>query len=233
MFLRIAFALSLTLALLLLTLQFFLTPLYLEMEYDYAGFPAPPPPVTSDQRYFAAQAFLSYLNVEVGGATLESLGELRFDNAPFFDDADLACMLRAKSVRAGLFASTFGAGVLAIALGLVMAVDDFERARRTVILTAFAACVIYTGFSVIVQVGFARLAPQLLSQFAGSGCQPAAVRGLAQVFPSMIFYDGLVLLALFARFAAALVALLAWAFGFVARRYGHLGARHASPLRPS
>src|SRR5947207_3369972 len=127
MFLRIAFALSLTLALLLLTLQFFLTPLYLEMEYDYAGFPAAAPPVTSDQRDFAAQAFLSYLNVEVGGATLDSLGELRFGAAPFFNDADLACMLRAKAVRAGLFAATFGAGILTIALGLLIAVDDFAR----------------------------------------------------------------------------------------------------------
>src|ERR671933_529931 len=96
-FLPLAFAVSLCLALLLLTLQFFLTPIYLEMEYEFAGFP-PPRPLTSDERYVAAQAFLSYLNVELGGATLLSLSELRFDSQPFFNGDDLACILRAKDL---------------------------------------------------------------------------------------------------------------------------------------
>jgi hypothetical protein len=215
--LRIGFGIALTLALCLLTLQFFLTPVYLEMEYEYSGFPPPPPPVSGDERYFAAQAVLSYLNVEVGGATLQSLSELRFGDRSFFNDADLACILRAKELRASLFGATFGAGVLAIALGLWMAVGDFEQARRSVILAAFAAALAYTALSLWARWAYAGSAPSLLSLFAGGGCRPVEVQGLPQIFPPAIFYDGIVLLALLARYAAALVALLAWAFGFVVR----------------
>ena len=90
-----ALGLSLFFTLLLLTLQYFLSPLYLELEYEHAGFP-PPRAISADERYIAAQALLSYLNVEVGGASLLSLGELQFGGRPFFNDSDLACSFRAK-----------------------------------------------------------------------------------------------------------------------------------------
>ncbi len=217
MVLRLAFAISLAVALLLLTLQFFLTPVFLEMEYEYAGFPAPPRPLTSDQRYIAAQAFLSYLNVEIGGATLRTLSELKFDGTPFFNESDLSCVFRAKELRASFFGYTFIAGVLTIALGLFMAVGDFERARRTVIVSALGAILLYTGLSVVVRVGFANLTPPLLSVVASATCDPARVSGLPQIFPPMIFADALISWMLIARYAAAAVALFAWLFGFVVR----------------
>src|SRR5438105_11384091 len=100
---RIAFGACLCLALLMLTVQFFLSPLFLEMEYEYASFPPPPGPLSRAERYTAAQALLSYLNVEIGGATLLSLSELRFGAQPFFNDADLACIFRAKELRGTVF----------------------------------------------------------------------------------------------------------------------------------
>ena len=71
MLIRLAFGASLCAALLLVTLQFFLSPLYLEMEYEYTGFPSSRG-LSGAERYTAAQALLSYLNVENGGATLRS-----------------------------------------------------------------------------------------------------------------------------------------------------------------
>jgi len=147
MLIRLAFGTSLCLALLLVTLQFFLSPLYLEMEYEYSGFP-PPRAVDTGQRYTASQALLSYLNVENGGATLRSLSELRFSAQPFFNEADQACIFRAKELRGTAFGMTFSMGVAAIALGLFMAADDFTRARRTVLAATLGAFFAYTLLSV-------------------------------------------------------------------------------------
>ncbi|MBI3732393.1 MAG: hypothetical protein HY259_02910, partial [Chloroflexi bacterium] len=214
--LRLSFGAALGLALLLLTLQFFLTPVYLEMEYEFAGFP-PPSPLTSDQRYTAAQAFLSYLNVEIGGATLLSLSELRFDHQPFFANDDLACILRAKAVRGSAFGLTFVMGLAAIALWLFMAADDFERARRALITSAAALILIYTAFSLLARFAFPALAPLLAMALAAGSCAPARAAGLAQLFPADIVRDALVLLALFARFEAAVIIAGAWGFGKLMR----------------
>jgi hypothetical protein len=219
MIIRLAFGASLAIALLLLTLQYFLTPLYLEMEYEFAGFP-PARPLSDDQRYIASQSFLSYLNVENGGATLLSLSELKFGSQPFFNDTDLACIFRAKELRGTAFALTFGAGIAAIALGLLMAADDFTKARRMVIGGAFGAFLAFTLLSILARVFFGAIAPILLSALASETCDPSATSGLALIFPPAIFQDALVLLALFARFAAAGVALAAWLFGWVARAAG-------------
>ena len=215
MLIRIAFGASLCLALLLLTLQFFLSPLYLEMEYEYRGFP-PPRPLSDDQRYTASQAFLSYLNVENGGATLLSLGELRFGPQPFFNDDDLGCIFRAKELRGTAFGLTFAAGVAAIALGLFMAADDFTKARRTVLAGAVGAFFACSLLSVLARFFFPGMSPWLLSLMAGASCDPSATSGLPLIFPPPIFQDGLVLLALFTRFGAAAVALAAWLFGRLA-----------------
>lgn len=217
-FLPLGFVVALCLALLLLTLQFFLTPIYLEMEYEYAGFPSPRA-LTSDQRYIAAQAFLSYLNVEIGGATLLALSELKFDAQPFFTEDDLGCILRAKELRASLFGWTFVMGVVAIALGLFMAADDFERARQTVMVSAVAAILIYTLLSLVARLAFDQVMPLLLSLMQNETCAPTRVQGLPQLFPPAIFRDALVLLALFARFEAAFIALLAWLFGAAVQRW--------------
>jgi len=216
MLIRLAFGASLCAALLLLTLQFFLSPLYLEMEYEFPGFP-PPRPLTDDQRYTASQALLSYLNVENGGATLGSLGELRFGAQPFFNDDDLACIFRAKELRGSAFGLTFAAGVAAIALGLFMAADDFTKARRTVVAGAVGAFFTCTLLSVLARLFFPGIAQPLLSLMAAEACVPVATGGLPLIFPPAIFQDGLVLLALFTRFAAAAVALAAWLFGRLAR----------------
>jgi hypothetical protein len=213
MTMRLAFGASLCIALLLLTLQFFLSPLYLEMEYEYAGFP-PARALSGDQRYIAAQAFLSYLNVENGGATLLSLGELRFGSRPFFNDTDLACIFRAKELRGTVFGLLFGAGIAAIALGLFMAADDFTKARRTVVAGAVGAFFACTLLSLLARLFFPAIAPLLLSVIASGTCDPSATNGLGLIFPPAIFQDGLILLALFARFAAVGVALAAWAFGW-------------------
>src|SRR5512143_2528771 len=92
------FTVLLAAALLLVTLQYFLSPLYLELEYEYPGFP-PVRTITRDERYTASQALLSYLNVEQGGASLLSLEELQFGGRQFFNDVDLACIFRAKELR--------------------------------------------------------------------------------------------------------------------------------------
>jgi hypothetical protein len=215
MLIRLAFGASLCVALLLLTLQFFLSPLYLEVEYDYPGFP-PPRPLSDDERYTASQAFLSYLNVENGGATLLSLGELRFGAQPFFNEDDLACIFRAKELRGTAFGLTFAAGVAAIALGLFMAADDFTKARRTVVAGAVGAFFACTLLSVLARFFFPAIAPLLRSLMAAETCDPGATGSLALIFPPAIFQDGLVLLALFTRFAAAAVALAAWLFGRLA-----------------
>ena len=55
-------------------------------------------------------------------------------------------------------AADFVAGVLTIALGLFMAVGDFERARRTVIVGALGTVLFYTLLSLIARVGFERIA---------------------------------------------------------------------------
>jgi len=216
MLIRLAFGASLCAALLLLTLQFFLSPLYLEMEYGYPGFP-PPRPLTDDERYTASQAFLSYLNVENGGATLLSLAELSFGAQPFFNEDDQACIFRAKELRGTAFGLTFALGVLAITLGLFMAVDDFTKARRAVIAGAVGAFFACTVLSVLARYFFPAIAPLLLSLMAGEACDPSATSGLPLIFPPAIFQDGLVLLALFTRFAAVAVALAAWLFGLLAR----------------
>src|SRR2546423_629033 len=96
-------------------------------------------------------------------------GTRQYASATATTKAVRACMRRAKEVRAGLFAAPFGAGVWAIPLGFVRAVDDFERARRAVIGSAFAACIIYTAIGVTIRFGFARLPPPLLALLAGSG----------------------------------------------------------------
>ncbi len=214
--LPIAFGVSFGLALLLLTLQFFLTPLYLEMEYEYPNFPAPQP-LSSDQRYIASQSFLSYLNVETGGATLLSLSELRFDQQPFFSDGDLACIFRAKELRASAFGLTFVLGIVAIAAGLFIAADDFERARRMLILSAFGACLAYTAISVLARLAFDPLASLLFALISSPTCTAGAVRGLPEIFPPAIFRDALVLMALFARFGAVVLGAAAWLFGRMAR----------------
>lgn len=214
---RIAFAASLSIALLLLTLQFFLSPLYLEIEYEYPGFP-PPEPLSRTQRYTAAQALLSYLNVENGGATLLSLSELSFGDRPFFDDADTACIFRAKQLRGTAFGLTFAMGVAAIALGLLMAVDDFTRARRMVLAGAVGAALAYTLLSVAARAFFPVMDSWLLAFMADGACNPGATSGLPLIFPPAIFQDGIVLLALFARFGAAAIALAAWLFGLLLRR---------------
>src|SRR6476646_3686423 len=94
----IGFGLSFGTALLLLTMQYLLSPLYLELEYEFAGFP-PPRGIDREERYVASQAFLSYLNVENGGATLLSLSGLHFDNQRFFSEGDLSCIFHAKELR--------------------------------------------------------------------------------------------------------------------------------------
>ena len=217
MLIRLAFGASLCLALLLLTLQFFLSPPYLEMEYDFAGFP-PPRAIDAGQRFTASQALLSYLNVENGGATLLSLSELRFGAQPFFNEADQACIFRAKELRGTALGMTFTMGVAAIALGLFMAADDFTGARRTVLAAALGAFFAYTLLSVAARVFFPWLLPPLLALMANGTCDPSATFGLPLLFPPDIFQDGLVLLALFARFGAAAIALAAWLFGLAARR---------------
>ena len=167
----------------------------------------------SDSESSASQAFLSYLNVENGGATLLSLGDLRFGPRPFFDDADLACIFRAKELRGLAFGVTFAAGIAAIALGLFMAADDFTSARRAVIGGAWAAFFACTLLSLLARFFFPTIAPLLLGFMAGPACDPAATSGLPLIFPAVIFQDGLVLLALFTRFGAVAIALAAWLFG--------------------
>jgi hypothetical protein len=215
--LTFSFSVTLSLALLLLTLQFFLTPLYLEMEYEFAGFPASRP-LTSDERYIAAQAFLSYMNVEIGGATLLSLSEIKHAAQPLFNADDLGCILRAKELRATAFGLTFVTGLVTIAIGLFLAVDDFERTRHIVIVGALTAILVFTGLSLLVRFFFEALTPLLLALIAGDSCAPATVSGLPLIFPPMIFRDALILLALFARFVALFVAVLAFLFGFISRR---------------
>jgi len=214
---RLAFGASLCLALLLVTVQFFLSPLYLEMEYDYSGFP-PPRAIDAGQRYTASQALLSYLNVENGGATLLSLAELRFGAEPFFNDDDQACIFRAKELRGTAFGMTFAMGVAAIALGLFMAADDFTKARQTVLAGAASAFFAYTLLSIAARLFFPSLVPALLALMADGNCDPSATGGLPLLFTPAIFQDGLVLLALFARFGAAAIALAAWLFGVAVRR---------------
>ena len=214
--LPVAFGADVCAALLLVALQFFLSPLYLEMEYEYVGFPAPQR-ISRDHRYVASQAFLSYLNVELGGATLLALGELRFGASPFFDESDLACIFRAKELRGTAFGLTFALGAAAIALGLLMAADDFDRARRVVIVSAFACILVYTLLSLLARFAFDAVAPSLLAVVTSETCVPTDVSGLPQIFPPMIFRDALVLLALFARFAAVFVVALAWVFGWAIR----------------
>ena len=214
--LPIGFGAAFGLALLLLTLQFFLTPLYLEIEYEYPGFP-PPQPLSSDQRYTASQAFLSYLNVEGGCATLLSLSELSFGRQPFFSDGDLACIFRAKELRASAFGLTFVLGVVTIAAGLFIAADDFDRARRAVLISAFCACLAYTALSIVGRLAFDQLSPLLFSLISSSSCTAGAVRGLPEIFPPAIFRDAFVLMALFARFEAVVLGAAAWLFGRLAR----------------
>jgi hypothetical protein len=213
----IGFGAAFGMALLLATAQYFLSPLYLEMEYEYGGFP-PPRPLSRDERYVASQAFLSYLNVENGGATLLSLGELRFASQPFFTEADLACVFRAKELRGSVFGLTFVLGIATIALGLFTAADDFDRARRMLLLSVFGVCLAYTLLSVLARVAFSGLAPLLAPLFASETCVLADVRGLPLIFPTEIFRDGLVLLALFARIEALAIGAAGWLFGLLVGR---------------
>lgn len=218
------FTLLMTVALLLVTLQYFLSPLYLELEYEFAGFP-PARVISRDDRYVASQALLSYLNVEQGGATLLSLEEMQFGGARFFNDSDLACIFRAKELRGYAFALTFVSGAVAIALGLFLAAGDFSRMRRHVMFSGFIAILFCTALSLMAQFAFGPLSAYLLSLVAGYACVPAETGGLPLIFPPQIFRDGIALLALFSRgFALALIA-LAWLFGFV--------ARWLSPARPA
>ncbi len=215
--LALAFGATLCLALLLLTLQFFLTPAYLEMEYEFVGFPSPHP-LSGDQRYIAAQSFLSYLNVEIGGATLLALSQLQFGNQLFFNEDDLGCILRAKEVRGAAFGLTFLMGAVTIALWLFMAVDDFDWALRVLITAAAAGILIYTALSLLTRFFFPSLVPLLLNVVTTSTCVATQVRGFAQIFPSMIFYDGLILMFLFTRMEAAIIMLSAWLAGALMHR---------------
>lgn len=210
------FTVLLAAALLLVALQYFLSPLYLELEYEFSGFP-PVRAITRDERYIASQALLSYLNVEQGGATLLSLEELRFNGRPFFTGADLACIFRAKELRGYAFALSFVAGAAAIAIGLFLAAGDFSRMRRHVMLSAFAAILVFTALSVLAQFAFGPLSAFLLSFAAGGTCVPSETAGLPVIFPPAIFRDGLVLLALLSRLLALAVIVLAWLFGLVVR----------------
>ncbi len=219
-----AFTVLLAAALLLGALQYFLSPLYLELEYEYAGFP-PAQTITRDERYTASQALLSYLNVEQGGATLLSLEELRFGGRPFFSDGDLACIFRAKELRGYAFALTFVTGAAAIALGLFLAAGDFSRMRRHVMLSAYIAILSYTALSILAQFWFGPLSAFLLPFVASGTCVPSATAGLSIIFPPAIYRDGLVLLALFSRFLALAVIVLAWLFGSVV---GRLSRPHAA-----
>ncbi|MBI5876720.1 MAG: hypothetical protein HZB53_03640 [Chloroflexi bacterium] len=211
------FALLLMAALLLVTLQYFLSPPYLELEYEYAGFP-PVRAISRDDRYVASQALLSYLNVEQGGASLLTLEELQFDGRPFFSPGDLACIFRAKELRGYAFALTFVSGAAAIALGLFLAAGDFNRMRRHVMFSAFVAILLFTALSLMAQYAFGQLSAYLLSLAAGGACVPAETAGLPIIFPPAIFRDGVALLALFSRGLALIIIVLAWLFGFVARR---------------
>jgi hypothetical protein len=214
--LRLAFTCALCLALTLVTLQLFLTPLYLEFEYEFSGFPQAA--VTSDQRYVAAQALLSYLNVELGGATYQALSELQFDASPFFSDDDLACILRAKAVRGFAFSLTFISGIAALALALFMAVNDFEDARRSVLDGAASLIVLFTGLSLVARLAFPSVAPWLLALVASRDCVTAQAHGLAQLFPAAFFRDALVFLALLVRAEALLIIVVAWLVGWLLRR---------------
>jgi hypothetical protein len=211
-----AFTVLLAAALLLATLQYFLSPPYLELEYEYPGFPAVRA-ISRDERYIASQALLSYLNVEQGGATLLSLEEIQFGGRAFFNDGDLACIFRAKELRGYAFALTFVTGAAAIALGLFLAAGDFSRMRRHVMRSAYIAILLFTALSVLAQFAFAPMSAFLLSIAAGGTCVPSETAGLPIIFPPAIFRDGLVLLALFGRLLALAVIVLAWLFGFVAR----------------
>ena len=215
----IGFGLSFGMALLLVTMQYFFSPLYLEVEYEFAGFP-PPRGIDRDERYVASQAFLSYLNVENGGATLLSLSEMHFDDQRFFSEGDLSCIFHAKELRGTIFGLTFIMGVVAIALGLFSAADDFDRARRMLLLSVFGVFLVYTLISIAARVDFDVLVPMLTSFVANGTCTTADVRGLPQIFPPMLFRDGLVLLALFGRAEAVLIGSVGWLFGIGAKRLG-------------
>jgi hypothetical protein len=215
--LRLAFILTLCLALSLVTAQLFLTPLYLEFEYEFSGFPRAQT-ITSDQRYIAAQAFLSYLNVELGGATYQALSELQFGAQLFFNEDDMACILRAKEVRGGTFSLTFIMGVAAIALALFMAVGDFDGTRRMVMGSAAVIIIVCTALSVLVRLAFPSIAPLLLAWFASHDCVPAQAHGLAQLFPSAFFRDALVFIALLVRAEALLIIVIGWLVSWVLQR---------------
>jgi len=133
--------------LVLIAARLVMTPLFLSFEYNRADFPEDVYGLTREERLEYAPYALNYL---LNGEPISYLGDLRFDSGlELFNERELGHMEDVKVVTQAAFGAAIFAGLLIIALGVLLRRDRLRLAaalRNGAILTlALVAAIALTA----------------------------------------------------------------------------------------
>lgn len=160
---RVVLQVAILLTFLLTSVRLLLTRGFIRFEYAIPGFPADPYGFTKTDRIHYADIALDYLLNDEG---IEFLGELELENgSPAYGARELRHMQDVKQVTQAALRVWLGAGLVAVALGLLLwqaaGLAELTQAlvggaRLTALVMALLLVGLLIGFSVVF-VGFHRV----------------------------------------------------------------------------
>ncbi len=211
---RVVLTVLVPIVLILINVRLVMTPLYLELEYNRAGFPEDVYGFTPDDRLHYASLALNYLLNNPG---IEYLGDLTFpDGAALYNDRELKHMADVKAVVWVAF-GVLGLGVSVVGSLLVLAWRQ-PRFRQSVQLGLLQGVLL--GVSMI--VGLVVLVVTIWDVFFTGFHQLLFESGtwrfhfsdtLIRLFPEQFWFDAAVIIGTMTLVQACTLAAISWAWG--------------------